>query len=157
MKPYRIASSLHGKGAFATRALEAGEEILEIPRGKFPLITYRELLKRRVTDNPLQVSARRYLDWSGEYIRFNHACDPNCGLTSYPALRYVALRPIAVGEELRFDYSTTMDQDTECEFHCHCGAKACRTVIGGFKHLPKRMRDRFIRLGVVQRFLLTER
>ncbi len=157
MKAFLIRDSPHGLGAFAARHIVAGEVILEIPRGKFSLITYQELLKKRITDNPLQVSPRRYLDWNGKYIRFNHSCSPNTGLTSYPNLAYVALREIRSGEELRFDYSTTMDKDTECEFHCHCGGHPCRKGIKGFATLPKRLKAQYTKLGVVQKFLLTEK
>jgi len=157
VKSFLIRDSPHGLGAFATSPIAAGEVILVIPAEKFALISYQELLKKRITDNPLQISARKYLDWRGLYIRFNHSCSPNTGITSYPNLRYIAIKPIRTGEELRFDYSTTMDRDTECEFHCHCGGHPCRKTIAGFKTLNKRLREKYTKLGVVQQFLLNEK
>lgn len=149
--------SAHGLGAFATRDIRAGEVVFRVPDGRYPLISYQQLLRKRVTDNPIQVSPRRYLDWSGPALRFNHACEPNTGLTSYPRLAYVALRDIKAGEELRWDYSTSVDKDTECDFTCDCGAKTCRERIGGFKDLPKRLKTKYLKAGVVQDFLRSER
>jgi hypothetical protein len=145
----------HGKGVFALKSFETGDIILTVPR-TFPTITYAQLLRKRNTDNPLQISPRRYIDWSGVSLYFNHACEPNVGLTSYPNLAYVALRDIKDGEELFWDYSTSIDKDTECDFVCACGAKSCRTTIGGFKHLPLTVRNYYAKLGVVQRYLLQE-
>jgi hypothetical protein len=53
----------------------------------------------------------------------NHSCDPNAGILGHIAL--VALRPIATGEEICFDYGTT-DSTRYCEFQCWCGSPNCR-------------------------------
>ena len=155
--PVTIKPSTHGLGAFASRDIVPGEIIFRIPPGRFDLISYQQLLKKRITDNPLQISPRRYLDWSGPALRFNHSCEPNAGLTSYPHLHYVALTVIKKGEEIRWDYSTSVDKDTECDFDCNCGAKACRTKIGGLFDLPKRLKVKYLKLGVVQEFLKKEK
>jgi len=152
-----IKPSTHGLGAFATRDIAPGEVMYRVPTGRFELISYQELLKKRVTDNPLQISPQRYLDWNGPGLRFNHSCEPNTGLTSYPRLAYIALRAIKTGEELRWDYSTSVDKDTECDFTCDCGAKTCRKQIGGFFELPKRVKARYLKAGVVQDFLKKEK
>ncbi len=157
MKSFIVRESPHGLGAFAARHIDAGEVILEIPCEKFSLISYQELLKKRITDNPLQISSRRYLDWRGQCIRFNHSCSPNTGLTSHPKLAYVAIKSIRSGEEIRWDYSTSMDKYTECDFHCHCGGHPCRKVIGGFKKLTSSLKKNYTALGVVQKFILKEK
>ncbi len=128
-----------------------------MPRGTFSVITYAQLLRKRRTDDPVQISPRRYLDWRGPAVRFNHSCAPNVGLTSHPHLRFIALCGIPRGAELRWDYSTSMDRDTECRFTCGCGARECRGVVAGFAHLPAAVRRRYVRWGVVQQFLLKER
>jgi hypothetical protein len=155
--PFAIRPAAPGLGAFARRDLRAGEVVYRIPAGRFRLISYRQLLRKRVTDNPVQISPRRYLDWGGPALRLNHACAPNVGLTSYPNLGFVALRAIAAGEELRWDYSTSMDRETVCDFACTCGAKTCRGSIRGFNRLPARLRSRYLKAGVVQDFLKHER
>ncbi|HZZ43123.1 MAG TPA: hypothetical protein VFE58_09305, partial [Tepidisphaeraceae bacterium] len=60
----------------------------------------------------------------------------------------VAIRDIEEGEELYFDYSTTMDED-DFEMVCRCGTKGCRGVVRDFKHLPGELKKRYVGLGVV--------
>lgn len=59
---------------------------------------------------------------------FNHSCDPNAGIDGQICL--VALRDIAVGEQICFDYATT-DGSPYDEFECECGAANCRKWITG--------------------------
>ncbi len=155
MKLFVLRGSRHGRGVFAAKAIACGDVLVTVPR-TYALIPYAQLLCKRVTDNPLQISPRRYLDWRAPGVTFNHSCAPNVGLTSYPQLVFVALRDIAVGEELRWDYSTSIDKDTECDFVCDCGAESCRKTIGGFYWLPKKLQASYKKLGIVQRYLLKE-
>lgn len=54
---------------------------------------------------------------------FNHSCDPNAGLLGEITL--AAMRPVAVGEEICFDYAMS-DSNAYDEFDCGCGAPTCR-------------------------------
>lgn len=58
----------------------------------------------------------------------NHSCDPNGGLSGQIGL--VAMRDIAAGEEITFDYATSDSTDYD-EFTCECGSPNCRGVIRG--------------------------
>ncbi|MBO9309514.1 MAG: SET domain-containing protein-lysine N-methyltransferase [Chloroflexi bacterium] len=58
----------------------------------------------------------------------NHSCNPNAGLQGQIAL--VALRDIAAGEEVCFDYAMS-DGDPEFRMTCLCGQPNCRGVITG--------------------------
>jgi SET domain-containing protein len=53
----------------------------------------------------------------------NHSCDPNAGYNG--AGEIVALRGIAMGEEIRMDYGT-YSFSFDHEFTCRCGASWCR-------------------------------
>jgi hypothetical protein len=53
----------------------------------------------------------------------NHSCEPNCGMRN--ATTIVAMRDIAVGEELTFDYAMSDASDYD-EFNCNCGTSLCR-------------------------------
>src|SRR5437870_5452142 len=53
----------------------------------------------------------------------NHSCEPNTIVSE--GLRLIALRPIAAGEELVLDYSTT-ELDPFWAMACTCGAARCR-------------------------------
>lgn len=58
----------------------------------------------------------------------NHSCEPNTGLDGATMLR--AMRDIAVGEELTFDYATSDGGDYD-EFTCLCGSVTCRGLVTG--------------------------
>lgn len=69
----------------------------------------------------------------------NHSCNPNAGLRfTDEGVVLVAIRPIAPGEEISWDYSTTL---TEPNWHmvCQCRSPECRRMIGNFDTLsPER-------------------
>ncbi|MBI4836307.1 MAG: SET domain-containing protein-lysine N-methyltransferase [Candidatus Abawacabacteria bacterium] len=56
---------------------------------------------------------------------FNHSCSPNTGLSG--SIVIVAMRDIAPGEELAFDYA--ISETFFSSFECHCGSSNCRKVI----------------------------
>ena len=153
---FHVKRALYGQGVFAQQAFTKGDIVFVVPN-RYARISYPQLLRKRNTDNPLQISPRRYLDWKAPGVLFNHSCAPNLGLTSYPELAFIALSDIHRGEELTWDYSTSIDKDTMCDFECGCGAKTCRKTIGGFKWLPKRLRAWYTKRGVVQNYLLKEK
>ena len=77
-------------------------------------------------DTPLDEMPARY-PW-----RFvNHSCDPSAVLVGS---EFRALRAIAVGEAVTYNYNTT-EFDMAVPFRCHCGAEACVERISGFAHL----------------------
>ena len=79
----------------------------------------------------------------------NHSCDPNCGLIERGGHVFlVTLRGIRAGEELTFDYATSMT-DEPWGISCACGASACRGVIGSFRDLPDDLRERYLVEGLV--------
>src|SRR5256885_16583427 len=60
----------------------------------------------------------------------NHACDPNCHTEQFGhTIWIVAIRDIAAGEELTFNYGYGIDDEPVVP--CHCGAKHCCGYILG--------------------------
>jgi SET domain-containing protein len=59
---------------------------------------------------------------------FNHSCEPNLGF--FGQIGLVAMRDIAVGSELTFDYAMS-DGSPYDEFECHCGNANCRGKMSG--------------------------
>ncbi|XP_037946066.1 histone-lysine N-methyltransferase Su(var)3-9 isoform X1 [Teleopsis dalmanni] len=75
----------------------------------------------------------------------NHSCDPNIGVFPFwannldvnmPRLAFFALRPIAAGEELNFDYISANISENEYEnlssaekVSCCCGSQKCRLLL----------------------------
>ena len=62
----------------------------------------------------------------------DHSCDPNATLDG---LEFRALRPIAAGESVTYNYNTT-EFDMAAPFSCQCGVETCSGRIRGFAHLP---------------------
>ena len=57
----------------------------------------------------------------------NHSCDPNL---VWSGDRLVALRDIAAGEELTYDYATAIT-DPQFLLRCHCETYRCRQLVTG--------------------------
>ncbi len=68
-----------------------------------------------------------------DYI--NHSCEPNAGFpTGKPEL--FALRDIVTGEEIAWDYSTSLVEEG-WSLECRCGSERCRgTVLPFFALSP---------------------
>lgn len=79
----------------------------------------------------------------------NHSCNPNCGIRNGVL---VALRNIIEGEEIAYDYSTTMDE-RYWTMACRCGAAACRGIVDDFRTLPEELRRQYLSLGIVMPFI----
>jgi len=143
----------YGHGSFATVDIPAGSTIQTLVG---VTISYPEVVRRVLAgvegiDDPLQVGVRTFLDLEESSRQFNHSCDPNAGLRKRSEL--FALRDIAAGEEITFDYSTTISPTTWW-MRCECGAPNCRGVVADVRSIPPRTLQRYIRLGALQRFML---
>ena len=68
----------------------------------------------------------------------NHDCDPNC-VIDFAAWELVTRRPIAVGEEITYNYLST-EWELAAPFDCRCGAPHCHQRIRGFRHLARPQR-----------------
>ena len=146
-----VGRSAIGRGVFAARHLQPGEPILSFHGPALATPEMIALGPDRVY--ALQVGDGEYLDLvpPGRYL--NHSCDPNAGVLNDRTL--IALRPIAPGEEVRFDYSTAMRED-HWTMECRCGEYLCRRVVLDFHHLPPITQNRYLQLGIVQRFIVDE-
>ena len=114
-----------GRGVFAAAPVEAGE-LVAVWGGRIVPRASAEALAPELRRYIVQVEEAQYLAPlmpldAAEYI--NHCCQPNCGLSGQIAL--VALRRIAVGEEITFDYATT-DSSDFLAFECACSKSPCR-------------------------------
>lgn len=134
-------SALAGKGAFASRPIPKGERFIEYLGER---ITHAEA-DRRYDDETMEVhhtflftvSSRIVIDAShcGNDARFiNHSCTPNCEAEISRGRVFIfALRDIAVGEELCYDYAYQRSGDeTESDeelYRCLCGTADCRGSI----------------------------
>jgi SET domain-containing protein len=136
-------SKIQGRGVFASRAISEGERIIEY-------IGTRISSEQADADAPdddgpephhtflFAVNDEVVIDGSteGNEARFiNHSCDPNCEVVIVRLRVYIhALRDIAEGEELLYDYWYTTDESYTLEdlrriYPCRCGAAKCRGTL----------------------------
>ncbi len=141
-------SGVHGKGVFAVQDIAEGEVLIEYTGA---VIGWQEAQDRHPHD-PLQpnhtfyfhVDEDRVIDanFGGNSSRWiNHSCNPNCFADERDGRIFItALRNIAAGEELNYDYGLMLDErytpQLKAEYACWCGAAQCR----GTMLAPKRGR-----------------
>ena len=143
-----IAHGRFGKKVESTVAIPAGTSIIRFTGRS---IDFRESVRLGDRESyALQVAPDSYVYLDAPARYFNHSCDPNCGLR--PDLALVALRNIAAGEELTYDYSTTM-LERKWTMPCSCGASLCRGAVKDFDTLPVERRRYYLARGVVQQFI----
>ena len=99
----------------------------------------------------IQIESDRYIDTRSPGVFVNHSCDPNAGIRSDRYL--VALRPLSKGQEIRYDYSTTMEEQS-FTMQCLCPSPQCRRRVRDFSTLPQPLRERYIAQGVVMSFIV---
>lgn len=131
-------SAVHGKGVYAIAPIAAGERIIEY---KGERISWETALERHPHD-PNDPNHTFYFSledgdvldakYGGNRSRWiNHACEPNCEAREKNGRVFIhALRDIAPGEELFYDYGLVIDgrqtKKLKKEFACYCGSPNCR-------------------------------
>jgi SET domain-containing protein len=123
----REEETIEGRGMFARQPLKKGEIVTiwggdVVPTAEFKkLPEYQKRQSAQVEDGFYLVSSK---PGPGDFI--NHCCDANAGLNGQIVI--VAMRDIAVGEEVCIDYSMC-DSTPDEDFECACGAANCRHTV----------------------------
>lgn len=125
-------ADLRGKRVITTLSVSAGDVIAQI-------IGHREVpVPNRFS---VQVGTDRHIDGLRELTYLNHSCAPNVFVNT-TELTVIALRPIAMGEELSFFYPSTEWRMAE-PFDCLCGTTECVGQIAGAEPLSQITLSRF--------------
>jgi SET domain-containing protein len=130
-------SPIQGRGAFATRRIRKGTRIIEYTGER---ITHDEADERYDDDRMARhhtflftVDEFTVVDAGvrGNTARFiNHSCAPNCEAVIEDGRIYIeALRDIAQGTELVYDYAYEWERGKSKQYPCRCGAPNCRGTI----------------------------
>ncbi len=156
-------SKILGKGNFAASNIKKGQTICLFTGESCNLNEIRDRIKigKENEFDPLQIDEETYLDLDESTRLFNHSCNPNAFVNGKNEL--VALRNILKGEEITFDYSTTIDED-EMKFEhvglpyhtlkCNCLSKNCRKTVEQFKNLPEKVHSYYLKNKFVPDFIL---
>ncbi len=134
------SSSIHAAGCYTTRPFKKGSRVCEYEGPRFT---------KEVADDRYQDRSITYLfscgddgmviDGFGTAMFINHSCDPNCETEDHGGRVYiVAVRDIAAGEELTYEYNLCDSDDAEAD--CYCGAAACRGTMFSEAELKRRAR-----------------
>jgi SET domain-containing protein len=124
-----------GRGVFAATAIAHGEHLVDFAGW---VLKSQELTEDLFA---LQIGHDLWLCSHGDQLDdcINHSCEPNAGfVTGEPIL--FALRDIAAGEEISFDYSTSI-AEPGWTLDCACGAARCRKVVLPWGEIPPDLRE----------------
>lgn len=131
-KVEKRTSAIEGRGLYAVSDVAAGEAVAV--KGGY-IITWAERDEIAASLGPAEIQISEHLfvgprtqaEREGSMLHLNHSCAPNLAIEGQ--IVFVALRDIAAGEELTFDYATG-DDDT-WTMDCRCGAPECRGTVTG--------------------------
>lgn len=151
--PFVIGESHLGRAVFATRRFIDGDTLMPFTGRRFRADRLSSLMRGRA-DRFVQVTADHLMGPSGRIDDLvNHSCAPNAGLRfTAGGVWLVAIRDIAAGEEIAWDYSTTL---AESNWHmiCQCRSPECRRVIGNFATLAPDRQEWFRARNLVAPYL----
>ncbi|KAA2285220.1 SET domain-containing protein [Arenimonas fontis] len=137
-------SAIHGNGVFATAAIAKGERIVRY-RGKLRTHDEADRIYGEVPETGhtflFTLNDKYVIDANvdGNVARWiNHSCEPNCeavyeesdtGKKRHDRIYIEALRDIAPGEELTYNYGIVLDEPHTARakklWACHCGSPRC--------------------------------
>ncbi len=138
----RLVPEKGGHGLFAVEPISEGE-LLVVWGGEIRTADQLAEINGGSNVYGVQVEEDIYL-WSieegdpADYV--NHSCNPNGWLSGQISL--IARRPIAVGEEVSYDYAMTDASDFD-SFECHCGDPLCRGNVTGQDWMRLELQERY--------------
>lgn len=132
-------SRIHAVGVYTNAAIRKGTRVVEYAG---------ERISPEEADRRYDGASRTYLygledgktviDGYGLGAYLNHSCDPNCEVDEVNGRVWLyAIRDIAAGEELVWDYNLYDDEDPA---PCHCGSSKCRGTMYSREWMAKMRR-----------------
>jgi SET domain-containing protein len=132
------SSAIHAAGCYTTAPIAKGSRVVEYTGHR---------LTKAEADTAYEESPITYLFGLGDgsmvidghsmAMFINHSCDANCETSEEKGRVWIkAIRNIAPGEEITYDYCLYDGGDDEAI--CNCGAKTCR----GTMYSPEEIRRR---------------
>jgi uncharacterized protein len=128
-----VRSGIHGYGVVATRSFAPGDLLCDVDG-----VLWNGIVEDRDDTYSLWMGNNLLLDMVDQTRFINHSCEPNAEIEAdiidgQPWARIVAIRTIAIGEEITYDYGFEADIAEPC----HCGARSCRGYIVDEDELPR--------------------
>jgi uncharacterized protein len=132
------SSSIHAAGCYTTHPFRKGARVCEYDGPRF----HKTVADARYKDRFITYlfgcgDEGLVIDGFGTAMFINHSCDPNCETEDVNGRIFVmAIRNIAAGEELTYEYNL-YDSDDE-DGACYCGAAKCRGTMFSEAELARR-------------------
>lgn len=134
------SSAIHAAGCYTTEPIKKRARVVEYTG---PRIT-KEQADAKYEHSPTTYlfgvgDGSTVIDGHGIAMFLNHSCDPNCETDEVRGRVWIkAIRDVAAGEELTYDYNL-YDGD-EDEATCNCGSANCRGSMYSPEELKRRVR-----------------
>jgi uncharacterized protein len=146
-----VRESSTGLGVFAGKNIPANSFIFKIQGSRLHFDATTRLGEKE--SYCLQTGSNEYLFLEAPFCFCNHSCQPNCGIRE--GLSLYTIRPIAKGEELSWDYSTSM-LERHWTLKCKCNSPGCRSLVRDFDFLPESIQVQYLSMGIVMPFIERE-
>lgn len=146
---YAIQDTELGKGVFATKDIPQNTILMRVTGDLMDFAATKYLGSQE--SFTLQIEVDRYLLTKSPFCYVNHCCQPNTALDA--DLFLYSIKPIKAGEQICWDYSTTM-LERSWTMKCICGAPNCRHIITDFDLMPKEIQHQYLRMGIVLPFIV---
>jgi uncharacterized protein len=132
------SSAIHAAGCYTTAPISNGTRIIEYTGPRIPKIVADEMYAEKPCTYLFGLSDKEtVIDGHGMAAFINHSCDPNCESEEDEQGRVwiSAIRDIASGEELTYDYCL---YDGDGDEPCACGTRHCRGTMYSREEVRKR-------------------
>jgi uncharacterized protein len=132
------SSAIHAAGCYTTCAIRKGTRVAEYDG---PRLSKNEA-DARFGESPVTYlfglgHGEMVIDGHSMAMFINHSCDPNCETEEVDGRVWItAVRNIATGEEITYDYCLYDGGDDECL--CNCGSSNCRGTMYSTKEIRRR-------------------
>ena len=134
-----------GQGIFALKSFKRGDTVYIGVLDGIPVKNH---------SHASQISKTEFGFHKGLGSKFNHSCDPNCGIMINTSGGHdiVAIDDIAEADEATYDYAMRNYRIEHFPGPCACGNTNCRSLITGWKDLPQQRKDDYV--GFVAPYLI---
>jgi SET domain-containing protein len=132
------SSAIHAAGCYTTTAIRKGVRVAEYTGHMMT----KKAADQRYEDSPVTYlyglgRGSKVIDGHSMAMFINHSCDANCESEEIDGHVYIAaVRNIAAGEEITYDYC--LYDGGEDEATCNCGERKCR----GTMYSPQEVKNR---------------
>ena len=132
------SSPVHGCGCYTLDPVRDGARVAEYDGPRMSKAEADERYQNRDLTYLFGVSGDdTVIDGFGAAMFMNHCCEPNCQTEEDDGHIYViALRNIAAGEELTYEYHLYDSDDDDQP--CYCGTDRCRGTMFSTKEVKRR-------------------